>query len=177
MSFPNIWHHRKVAETSARGCDVCFKPSTSVLVTPEKQDFFYVCPVHLKDTRFATPIVDEAAIAAKKKKEMDEEVERVKKEYEEKQRKKKAKDDDKSKTDEKDKDKKPDGEKKDEAKPKDEVKPEISTPTEEEPRVFALSKSFYQGRLVKKQQAEQAKRNRERLANPSFFPSAPKGAP
>ncbi|KAH6657621.1 VPS4-associated protein 1 [Truncatella angustata] len=140
MSFPNIWHHRKVAETSARGCDVCFKPSTSVLVTPEKQDFFYVCPVHLKDTRFATPIVDEAAIAAKKKKEMDEEVERVKKEYEEKQRKKKAKDDDKSKTDEKDKDKKPDGEKKDEAKPKDEVKPEISTPTEEEPRVFALSK-------------------------------------
>lgn len=119
MSFPNIWHHRKVAETSAKGCDICFKPSTSVLITPEKQDFFYVCPVHLKDTRFATPIVDEAAIAAKKKKEMDEELERVKKEYEEKQRKKKAKEDGKSETAEKDK--KSDEEKKDEAKPGAEV--------------------------------------------------------
>jgi hypothetical protein len=120
MAFPNIWHHRKVADTAAKGCDICFKPSTSVLVTPEKQDFFYVCPIHLKDTRFATPIVDEAAIAARKKKEMDEELERVKKEYEEKQRKKreKGKDDEKEKSDDKDKEKqkeKSDDEKKDEA--------------------------------------------------------------
>ncbi|KAF7537404.1 hypothetical protein G7054_g3719 [Neopestalotiopsis clavispora] len=122
MSFPNVWHHRKVAESSAKGCDICYKPSTSVLVTPEKQDFFYVCPAHLKDTRFATPIVDEAAIAAKKKKEMDEELERVKKEYEEKQKKKqeKSKGDDKSKSDDKDKDEKAD-ETKDESKSKDEV--------------------------------------------------------
>lgn len=120
MPFPNIWHHRKVAETAAKGCDVCFKPSTSVLVTPEKQDFFYVCPSHLKDHRFATPIVDEAAIAAKKKKEMDEELDRVKKEYEEKQRKKKAKDD-KSK-DGDDKDKKADDAKKSESETKNDVR-------------------------------------------------------
>ncbi|KAK9772349.1 hypothetical protein AB5N19_13097 [Seiridium cardinale] len=179
MSFPNVWHHRKVADTSARGCDICFKPTTSVLVTPEKQDFFYVCPAHLKDSRFATPIIDEAAIAAKKKKEMDEELERVKKEYEEKQQKKKekAKEDDKPKPDDQEKDKKSDEKKKEDPKPKDEAKSEASTPKEEEPRVFSLSKSFYQGRLTKKQQAEVAKRNRERLANPNFFPSVPKSAP
>jgi hypothetical protein len=50
-----------------------------------------VCPAHLKDRGFCSPIIDQDAIAAKKKKEMDEEVERLKKEYEEKQRKKKEK--------------------------------------------------------------------------------------
>ncbi|ETS78979.1 hypothetical protein PFICI_08832 [Pestalotiopsis fici W106-1] len=141
MSFPNVWHHRKVADSAAKGCDICFRPSTSVLVTPEKQDFFYVCPAHLKDTRFATPVVDEAAIAARKKKEMDEELERVKKEYEEKQKKKqdKSKGEDKSKSDDKDKDSKED-DKKDESKSKDEPKSEVSTPKEEEPRVFSLAK-------------------------------------
>ena len=37
MSFPNIYHHRKVADTSARSCEICFKSSTSVLITPENQ--------------------------------------------------------------------------------------------------------------------------------------------
>lgn len=182
MSFPNIWHHRKVAETAAKGCDICYKPSTSVLITPEKQDFFYVCAIHLKDTKFATPVIDEEAIAARKKKEMDEELERVKKEYEEKQKKKKdkekSKEDDKDKSDEKNKDAKDGDEGKADSKSKDEAKPEAAaTPDTEEPRVFALQKSFYQQRLNKKQQAELAKRNRERLASPNFFPSVPKGAP
>ncbi|KAI1869521.1 hypothetical protein JX265_006611 [Neoarthrinium moseri] len=197
MSIPNVWHHRKVADAAAKACDICYRPSTSVLVTPEKQDFFYICPVHLKDTKFATPIIDHEAIAAKKKKEMDEELERVKKEYEEKQRKKKEKAnaDDKSKSEDKDKDAK-DQEKKDGSKSKDEASPVIlppvlagrtdfiqqarpdpATPQEEEPRVFALQKSFHQQRINKKQQAELAKRNRERLANPNLFPSVPKGVP
>ncbi|KAI0163319.1 VPS4-associated protein 1 [Pestalotiopsis sp. NC0098] len=176
MSFPNVWHHRKVAESAAKGCDICYKPSTSVLVTPEKQDFFYVCPVHLKDTRFATPFFDEVATAARRKKELDEELERVKKEYEEKQKKK----EEKANSDDKDKDAKADekkDEKKDESKAKEEEKPEASTPKPEEPRVFSLAKSFYQGRLTKKHQAEVAKRNRERMATPGFFPSVPKDAP
>ncbi|KAH9907837.1 DUF1742-domain-containing protein [Xylariomycetidae sp. FL2044] len=106
MSFPNIWHHRKVADTSAKACEVCFKPSTSVLITPEKQDFFYVCAGHLGDRGFCSPIVDEAAVAAKKKqREMEEELERVKKEYEDKQRKKKEKEAGKQSESEKDKDK------------------------------------------------------------------------
>ncbi len=37
MSFPNVYTHRKVADTAAKGCEVCFKPSTSVLITPENK--------------------------------------------------------------------------------------------------------------------------------------------
>ncbi|KAI0393557.1 DUF1742-domain-containing protein [Xylariaceae sp. FL0594] len=184
MSLPNIWHHRKVAETSAKGCEICFKPSTSVLITPDKQDFFYVCPAHLKDRGFCSPIIDHEAIAARKKREMDEEVERLKKEYEEKQRKKREKQDEK----EKDKDKKDDGSSKDDEKdkakkvevPTDEKgKPETKAQqsVEEEPRVFALQKNFYQQRVDRKRQVEMARRNRERLNNPNLFPSVPKGLP
>lgn len=55
------------------------------------QDWFYVCPAHLKDTGFCTPKIDQAAIEARKKRELEEEIERVKAEYEEKQKKKKSK--------------------------------------------------------------------------------------
>ncbi|KAI1076361.1 DUF1742-domain-containing protein [Whalleya microplaca] len=181
MSFPNVWHHRKVANTSARGCEICFKPSSSVLVTPENKDFFYVCPSHLKDTGFCSPIIDHEAVAARKKKEMDDEIERVKKEYEEKQRKKNEKEADKGK-DSEDKDAKK-TEKKDESKPSDKDKTEEEkTPpkepkVEEEPRVFSLQRAFYQQRLERKRQAEMAKRNRERLSNPNLFPSVPKSQP
>lgn len=37
MSFPNVYAHRKVAETSAKSCDICFKPSTSVLITTDNK--------------------------------------------------------------------------------------------------------------------------------------------
>ncbi|CRK12444.1 hypothetical protein BN1708_010486 [Verticillium longisporum] len=104
MSFANIYTHRKVADTAAKGCDVCYRSTTSVLVAPENKDFFFVCPSHLKDRNFCAPIIDTAAVEAKKKKEMDEELERVKKEYEERQRKKKEKQD-KEKSEEKDEDK------------------------------------------------------------------------
>ncbi|KAH8677639.1 VPS4-associated protein 1 [Xylariales sp. PMI_506] len=185
MSLTNVWHHRKVAENSAKGCEICYKPSSSVLVTPGNQDYFYVCPIHLKDIRFCTPIIDEAAVAARKKALEDEEVERVKKEYEEKQRKKKEKEKEKekaadsSKSDDKDKDGKSEEEKKkqDTTALKNEASTEPTTLKEEEPRVFALHQTFYQQRLSKKRQAEMAKRNRERLSNPNFFPSVPKGAP
>ncbi|TEY69470.1 hypothetical protein BOTCAL_0116g00180 [Botryotinia calthae] len=182
-SFPNIWTHRKVADTASKPCEICYKPSASVLITPENKDFFYVCPSHLKDKGFATPIIDEAAIAAKKKKEMDDEVARVKQEFEEKQKRKKEKET--SKKDEKEKnseDKKDEG-KKDEKKTDEKEKPDTSaspapssTP-DEEPRVFYLKKAFYQQRLDRKRQAEVAKRNRERLQNPNLFPQVPKGLP
>ncbi|KAI1375999.1 DUF1742-domain-containing protein [Hypoxylon crocopeplum] len=184
MSFPNIWNHRRVADTSAKACEVCFKPSTSVLITPESKDFFYVCPSHLKDRGFCSPIVDQEAIAAKKKKkEMEDELERVKKEYEEKQRKKQEKDgkkkEEKGKSKENEEKDPSKTEKEDESKPDDKDKADDKTQPkpEEEPRVFALQRTFYQQRLDRKRQSEMAKRNRERLSNPNYFPSVPKDLP
>ncbi|KAI1780933.1 DUF1742-domain-containing protein [Hypoxylon cercidicola] len=180
MSIPNIWNHRKVADTSAKACEICYKPSTSVLITPENKDFFYVCPSHLKDRGFCSPIIDHEAVAAKKKKEMEDELERVKNEYEEKQRKKQEKESKKDEESKKPKDKEEkDAEKKDESKPngKDKVEDKKPPKLEEEPRVFSLQRTFYQQRLDRKRQAEMAKRNRERLSNPNYFPSVPKDLP
>ncbi|OHW98913.1 hypothetical protein CSPAE12_02302 [Colletotrichum incanum] len=184
MSFANIYTHRKVADTAAKGCDVCYRATSSVLVAPENKDFFYVCPGHLKDKNFCSPIIDKEAIEAKKKKELEQEVDRVKKEYEEKQKKRKEKEErdknaDKDKEKEKDKDGKKTDDKKKEDSAKSPQKEEAGTPTPstEEPRVFALHKNFYGMRLEKKRQIEIAKRNRERLQQPNLFPSVPKGAP
>ncbi|TVY83124.1 UPF0589 protein [Lachnellula suecica] len=184
-SFPNVYTHRKVADTASKPCEICYKPSASVLVSPENKDFFYVCSGHLKDRGFCSPIIDEAAVAAKKKKEMEAEVERVRKEFEEKQKKKKEKEKEKEKSKDKDKDKDKKDEKEEE-KPDEKItlltlaqkKPEEVTATpDEEPRVFALKKSFYQQRIDKKRNADIAKRNRERLQNPNLFPQVPKSLP
>lgn len=188
----NIWHHRKVAETAAKGCMVCYKPSTSVLITPDNKDFFYICPSHLKDRNFALPTDDEAkAIADKKKKEeLDREIEAVKKEYDEKMKKKqqkkdKSKDKDKDK-DAKDKDKDDKKSDKDEQERDDKIKAltdkadassTAKAGTDDGPRVFQLQKHFYSMRLEKMRNAEAAKRNRERMRNPSLFPSVPSGNP
>lgn len=56
-------------------------------------------------------------------------------------------------------------------------KPEEALTPEEEPRVFALVKAFYQQRIDKKRNADIAKRNRERLQNPNLFPQVPKNFP
>ncbi|KAK2783677.1 hypothetical protein FQN53_009129 [Emmonsiellopsis sp. PD_33] len=186
MALPNIWHHRKVAETAARSCDVCHKPSSSVLITPDKKDFFYICPAHLKDRGFCSPIIDEEEVAARKKKEaMDREIEKVKQEYEEKMKRKKEKE--KEKKDEggkKDKDKDKDKKKEDEEdkkaeKEKDDKINSIQTGGSEAnpddaPRIFALHKNFYQMRIDRIRNMEIARRNRERLRDPELFPSAPK---
>ncbi|KAL2055543.1 hypothetical protein ABVK25_004351 [Lepraria finkii] len=186
----NLWHLRKVSEASAKPCDICFKPTTSVLITPDNKDYFYVCPGHLKDRGFATPIIDEAEAAAKKKKEaMDREIELIKHEYEEKMKKqknkdkdkdKKARDADKGKEKAKDDGSKDDG---DDEKAKKEKDDKIKAITNKEPpsvaddipRIYALQKVFYQKRLDRKRNAELAKRNQERLKNPTLFPSVPTG--
>ncbi|UKZ78562.1 hypothetical protein TrVFT333_006308 [Trichoderma virens FT-333] len=185
--FPNLYTHRKVAESAAKACDICYKPSSSVLITPDKKDFFYVCPVHLKDRNFATPKIDEDAIKAKREKELAEEKDKLMKEYQEKQRKKKEKekekDKDKDKKDgdkdgDKDKDKDKDKEKKESKDEPEANKDGTETPKEEdEPRVFELKSAFYQQRLQRKRQAEAAKRDRERASQPNYFPSVPTEPP
>ena len=37
MAFPNVYAHRKVAETSAKSCDVCYRPTSSVLITSDSK--------------------------------------------------------------------------------------------------------------------------------------------
>ncbi|KAI4234751.1 MAG: hypothetical protein LQ349_003592 [Xanthoria aureola] len=102
----NVWHLRRVAEASIKPCHICYKPTTSVLITPDQKDHFYVCPGHLKDRGFCTPIVDEAEAAAKKKnEELDREIELIKAEYAEKLKKRKKSKDSKKKEKSTEKDK------------------------------------------------------------------------
>ncbi|CAI7628704.1 unnamed protein product [Penicillium pancosmium] len=158
MSLTNIYHLRRVADTSSKACLICYKPSTSVLITPDNKDFFYVCPAHLQDRHFCSAIVDTDGEAAREKeKKMAEEIEKVKKEYEEKQKRKKEK---KSDKDEKDKDKE---------KEKDEKKGDSkdSNSNDEKERDDKM-------RIDRLRGIEMAKRNQERMKNPSLFPSVPK---
>ncbi|KAL2158716.1 hypothetical protein VTH06DRAFT_4198 [Thermothelomyces fergusii] len=192
MSFPNVYTHRKVAETKAKSCDICYKLSSSVLITPDNKDWFYICPAHLKDPGFCTPKIDQAAIEARKKRELEEEIERLKKEYEEKQKQKKNKekrkeDEAKAEEDKSDGDKSKGDDKADRTKQQqkalEKTEPAKSSAStsplaeEEEPRVFELKSTFYNRRLNKKRQAEIARRNFEAMQDPNFFPSVPKGLP
>ncbi|KAL9604975.1 MAG: hypothetical protein Q9219_000163 [cf. Caloplaca sp. 3 TL-2023] len=119
------------------------------------QDHFYVCPGHLKDRGYCTPIIDEAEAAAKKRQEeLDREIESIKKEYEEKMKKRKKSKDlkKKEKNKEEGKDKKPENTSNND-KDEDEVaekekndkikalvdKGPLST-VEAGPRIFALQK-------------------------------------
>jgi AAA-ATPase Vps4-associated protein 1 len=53
------------------------------------KDFFYICPAHLKDRGFCSPIIDLEQEAAKKRQDaIAAEVEKLKQEYEERQKKK-----------------------------------------------------------------------------------------
>ncbi|KAF1849970.1 DUF1742-domain-containing protein [Cucurbitaria berberidis CBS 394.84] len=184
MSLENTWHLRRVADNASKACWICYKPSTSVLITPNNKDFFYICVGHLSDRGFCQPDADEAtAIAAQKKKdELDREIETVKKEYEEKQKLKREKRKGKDKDKEKDVKGKEEDEDKQDEKAKDDRIKELSkskelSQNELAPRIYHLSKNFYQMRLDKLRNAEIAKRNRERLNNPANFPSVPSSNP
>ncbi|KAL4740315.1 VPS4-associated protein 1 [Aspergillus similis] len=195
-TLPNVWHLRRVADTAAKACLICHKPSSSVLITPnnkeglygltQSQDYFYVCPVHLKDRHFCSPIIDAEEEAAKKKAEaMAREIEKVKKEFEEKQQRKKEKEKEKEKKkddpkDDKDKDeddskKVDDKEEKERDDKIDAIKSQSTSTSDDSPRIFALHKNFYQMRIDRMRNIEAAKRNRQRLQDPSFFPSVPSG--
>ncbi|GLI77631.1 hypothetical protein PoHVEF18_005922 [Penicillium ochrochloron] len=129
MSLTNVYHLRRVADTSAKACLICYKPSTSVMITPDNKDFFYVCPAHLQDRHFCSPIVDAESEAARlKEQQMAEEIEKVKKEYDEKQKRKKEREKQANK-DEKDKEK---DKKNDKDDPKDKDSADSKTNDEKE---------------------------------------------
>ncbi|OJJ87062.1 AAA-ATPase Vps4-associated 1 family protein [Aspergillus glaucus CBS 516.65] len=181
MSLQNTWHHRKVADTAAKACFICYKPSNSVLITPDNKDFFYICPAHLKDRNFCSAVVDTAGAEAKVKEALQQrkkEKEKEKKGEESKEKngeEKKDADKDKGKdkdarSDEKERDDKIESLKKQE-------KGQGNTPTDDSDssRVFSLHKNFYQMRIDRLRNVEMAKRNRQRLQDPSLFPSVPSG--
>ncbi|KAJ5931536.1 hypothetical protein N7516_006025 [Penicillium verrucosum] len=194
MSLTNVYHVRRVADTSAKACLICYKPSTSVMITPDNKDFFYVCPAHLQDKHFCSPIIDTEGQAQRLKEEtLAKEIEKIKKEYEEKQRRKKEREKASSKDNKEEKDKG-----KDESKDKDKDAPESNvndekdrddkiasiqkasgteTKSDDSPRVFSLHKNFYQMRIDRLRNIEMAKRHQERLRQPSLFPSVPSGNP
>lgn len=188
----NIYHLRTVAETASKNCMICFKSTPAVLITPDNKDFFYVCRGHLKDKGFCTPMED----PEKEKREaaLREETERLKKEYQEKLARKERKEKEKEKKEEvkdggKDREKGKDEDKKDDTgkgkeKKEEEGKAESSKAEAEKfaegeviPRIYSLHRNFYQMRVDRIRKAEIAKRNRERLSNPSTFPSVPSGLP
>ncbi|BDD56394.1 hypothetical protein MAP00_001853 [Monascus purpureus] len=122
---------------------------------------------------------------------MAQEIEKVKKEYEEKQRKKKEKEQE-NKKDKKSSDNDTDSQEKgkdeseistsDDAKERDSKIQGIEmagaqSKADDSPRIFALHKIFYQMRVDRLRNIEIARRNRERLKDPSFFPSVPNKTP
>ncbi|PQE26261.1 VPS4-associated 1 protein [Rutstroemia sp. NJR-2017a BBW] len=146
-SFPNIWTHRKVADTAAKSCEICYKPSTKF---EEKQK-------------------------KRKEKEKEDEKDKEKDEKEKKdgEKEKEKKTDEKlsilasnlpTRSHP-------------QSKPETPKSPATPSTQDEEPRVFALKAAFYQQRIDKKRNAEIARRNRERLQNPNLFPQVPKGLP
>jgi len=179
----NVWHLRTVAETSSKPCYICFKPTSAVLITPDNKDHFYICRGHLKDRGFASPIVNQAEEDAKKKKEaLDREIALIKKEYEEKAAKKaksKDKKDAGKDSDDKKKEETDDDAKKGEKEMNDKIQAisnkQPSSSTDDIPRIYELHKNIFQMRLDRIRNAEITKRNRERLKNPSAFPSVPRG--
>ena len=181
MASKNLYHRRLVAESGAKACWICYKPSTTVLITPDQDDWFHVCPGHLTDRKFAMPKDAEDLAEKKRKEELDKEIETVKKEFEEKMRKKLARRKQKEYEKEDKKEEKKKEEKEDEKDEKDkeeklnnlEKKKEPEKPAIEGPRIFELHKNFFQMRLQKKRDSEVAKRNRDRLRSPGAFPSVP----
>lgn len=185
MALKNIYNRRLVADTSSKACWICYKPSSTVLITPESDDWFHICPGHLKDRKFALPQDGEDPAEVKRKADLANEIEVVKAEYAEKLKKraekkaKRDKDKDKDKSEKKAEEKEDKEEEKQDEKAKEEKVKALETKAEpkadEGPRVFALQRNFFQMRLDRRRNAEVAKRNRERLKNPTTFPSVPSG--
>ncbi|EGV63799.1 hypothetical protein PSN45_004132 [Yamadazyma tenuis] len=69
VPFTNEYKLRQVADSQSKSCVICYKSSSSVLVTTNSVDFFYVCPSHLADEHFAVHSVNDAYNALVKEKD------------------------------------------------------------------------------------------------------------
>lgn len=174
MATAHVNHYRRrlVAQANEKPCTICNRPTDCVLMSTDSKDFFYCCPLHLKDKGFATPIVD----AAEQERLKQVEIAKVKAEYEEKQRRKAEQD----KANEKKEDDKvksssswlanPFSRSKNADKDKP-VETTIALPAPE-PKEFALHRTLYLHRVNLKVQAAQQKA-RDAQWSTLQFPSAP----
>lgn len=176
-SFLNIYTHRKVAATAAKSCEICFKPSTSVLLASGNKDFFYVCDIHLTDKGFCKPLVEQVSATVDSRRQIDEEIKRLRKEYEDKiDIKSKQRNTPESSNPSKEKYIEKEEENEKSTNPVAKAK-HLATSIINEPREFALVNMFYQHRLERRRNFERKKQNLERLRNPTLLPQVPKGLP
>ena len=190
-ALQNLYHKRLVAETSSKACLICYKPTPTVLITPDSRDFFYVCPGHLTDRGFATPSdgtggSDNETEKKKRDEELQREIEIVKKEYEDKMKKrkkgkKKEEKDANGKKIKDDDDDFGDDEKKEESEKDAKIKSlegqkSAAQDAGSGPRVFMLHKNIFQMRTNRLREAQLAKKRQEQLKSGSLFPSVPKGS-
>ncbi|RKF64690.1 UPF0589 protein C32H8.01c [Golovinomyces cichoracearum] len=173
--FPNLYTHRQVASTAAKPCEICSKPSTSVLLASGNKDFFYVCSVHLKDKGFCRPFQKQNSVTAQKNQALNNEILRLKLEYDQKKDKKQTEDRKEQETKEKITEKI--DLKGTEQKSTDKKKDLSSVSSVEETKDFVLLDIFYQQRINKKRHIEILKQRNERLLNPNLFPEVPKNTP
>lgn len=177
MATKNVYYRRLTAESASKACWICYKPTSTVLITEAQDDWFNICPGHLKDSKFATAKDAEDLEKRRREEAIEKEIAAVKKEYEEKLKLKQKKKDSK----------KEDGEKKDNTSEEEKLekeqaeklkilenKKQTEQPIVDGPRIFELHKQFFNMRLQRKHNAQAAKRTQERLRNPGAFPSVPK---
>lgn len=81
--FPNTYISRLVASSDSKACSICYKPTTTVLVSSNNADFFYICSSHLKDKAFAEPIhPDDYLTLIKEKSELESQIKSLNKKAE-----------------------------------------------------------------------------------------------
>lgn len=153
--FKNLYKARKVAETEAKACHVCYKASNTVLVTLNQKDWFYCCPAHLKDTNFCR-LVHEDDSGNSKQAELDA-LDAKKKQQEAKLKASKEK------TEE-------------EKKAKKELQTELDDTTKqitafESYRKYVLADVFYKKRLVLEFKKQKEEKIQAALRNNTLFPS------
>lgn len=82
--FINDYLSRRVADTDSKSCLICYKPTSTVLLSSNKVDFFYVCPSHLNDEQFAAPVKPQTyQDLVKEKTSLSEKIDKLKKDLEE----------------------------------------------------------------------------------------------
>ncbi|TQS34856.1 hypothetical protein Golomagni_04746 [Golovinomyces magnicellulatus] len=199
--FPNLYTHRQVAGTAAKPCEICSKPSTSVLLASGNKDFFYVCSIHLKDKGFCRPSQNENSVTAQNNQELNDEILRLKLKYDEKKNKKKTEDrkeqENKEQTTEKVDLKGSDPKSTDQVvsyhptlfildilassshSNTNDLKKKVLSPVSsvEGTKDFVLLDIFYQQRINKKRHIDILKQRNERILNPNLFPQVPKNTP